>query len=206
MPVRRGRANIFGSSETDSSKSLPRENSMTSSLATSNKQEARRRAMLIDVKLTSGEWKPTIESVTVQQAVNCYLEMLEIEGRSAKTLTKYHAVELARERHIKDMTGLDIRFLDAYRKQRTQDGAAEKTKSTELVIVRQLVLFAMSRNLLAHDSHRGLKLKKPNPTKQPLWTRAEVERILDASPVEVRPAFIMLAETGMRFGELAWLT
>ncbi|MSR55272.1 MAG: site-specific integrase, partial [Gemmataceae bacterium] len=44
------------------------------------------------------------------------------------------------------------------------------------------------------------------PTKQPCWTREEVLSILAASPPMVRSAFILLAETGMRFGELQWLT
>ena len=181
------------------------------SLGTANKKEARRRAAQIDVKLIAGEWKPAVETATVQEAVTGYLDMLETEGRSPKTLTKYRGVlnrvvALAVDRRITDLAGLDLKFLDAYRKQRTLDEAAEKTKYTELVIIRQLVLFALSRNLLAHDPQRGLKLKKPKATKQPFWTRAEVEQIVNASPTDVRSAFTLLAETGMRFGELAWLT
>ncbi len=59
------------------------------SLGTSNKKQARRRAAQIDVKLTAGQWKPAIEIVTVGEAVELYLEMVEIKGRAAKTLTKY---------------------------------------------------------------------------------------------------------------------
>jgi len=53
---------------------------------------------------------------------------------------------------------------------------------------------------------KGFKNKKPKPTQQPCWTYAELQQIIAASPDEVKAAFILLGETGMRFGELQWLT
>lgn len=101
---------------------------------------------------------------------------------------------------------IDLKFVDAYRRMRTDDKAAEKTKYTESVVLRQLVNFALSRNMLADDPLKGLKLQKPKPTKQPCWTLEQVTTILAHSGDDVLPAFTLLAETGMRFGELAWLT
>ena len=181
------------------------------SLKTTNKKEARRRAAQLDVKLTAGEWKPTIAAVTVRTAVAAYLDYLKVEGRAAKTLTKYTCVlnkviELAEQRRAKDLTSVDLNFLDAYRKLRTEQGAAAKTKYTECVILRQLIHFALSRNMLATDPQKGIKMPKPRPTKQPCWTWDEVQTILAASPAALQPALTLLAETGMRFGELAWLT
>jgi len=113
---------------------------------------------------------------------------------------------LAAERKAQDLMGIDLAFVDAYRRKRTDDGIAAKTKYTETVIVRQLVTFALSRNLMASDPLRGLKLKKPKPTPQPCWTPEQVAQILEAAPELVRAPFTLLAESGMRFGELAWLT
>ncbi|MCE9565019.1 MAG: site-specific integrase, partial [Planctomycetes bacterium] len=132
-------------------------------------------------------------------------------GAGSETLSKYTKVfervaELAAERKVKTLMGIDLAFIDAYRRMRTDEGAAAKTKYTETVIVRQLVTFALSRNLLAIDPLRGLKLKKPKPTPQPCWTPEQVIAILANAPETVRSAFTLLAETGMRFGELAWLT
>ena len=81
-----------------------------------------------------------------------------------------------------------------------------KTLYTETVIVRQLVNFALSRQMIAEDPLRGLRIREPKPTPQPCWTAEEVERILAASPESHRAAFAILADTGMRFGELAHLT
>lgn len=76
----------------------------------------------------------------------------------------------------------------------------------ETVVIRQLVNFALSRDVLAVDPLKGPKLKKPKPTPQPCRTVDQVTAILADSPEEVRPALALLAETGMRFAELAWLT
>lgn len=74
------------------------------------------------------------------------------------------------------------------------------------MFLRQLVNFALSRKMVDVDPLAGLNLKKPKPTRQPCWTAGEVAKILAAAPPEVRPALTLLAETGMRFGELQWLT
>ena len=74
------------------------------------------------------------------------------------------------------MTGIDLKFVDAYRKMRADDGAAPRTRYTETVVVRQLINFALSRDLLATDPLKGLKLVKPKPTKQPCWTYERCSR------------------------------
>jgi integrase len=181
------------------------------SLKTTSKKEARRRALQIEAELSAGRWKPALDTATVEQAIAAYRDFLRAEDRRPKTLAKYETVfqrvaELARERKARDLSGIDLKFVDAYRRTRADAGAAVKTRYTETVVVRQLINFAISRDMIATDPLKGLKLKKPKPTRQPCWTLDEVTAILAASPDEVRPALTLLAETGMRFGELAWLT
>jgi integrase len=113
---------------------------------------------------------------------------------------------LADERKAKDLSGINLKFIDAYRRLRTDEGAQPKTRYTETVIIRQLVNFALSRDMLTTDPLKGLSVKKPRPTPQPCWTAEEVRRILAASADDIRPALMLLAETGLRFGEMAWLT
>lgn len=113
---------------------------------------------------------------------------------------------LAQQRKITDLSGINLKFIDSYRRLRTDAGAKAKTRYTETVIIRQLVNFALSRDMIATDPLKGLKLTKPKPTPQPCWTYEQMQQILDASPDDMRPALLLLAETGMRFGEMAWLT
>jgi integrase len=182
------------------------------SLKTTSKKEARRRALRIEADLAAGAGFGAPPPPTrVADVIAAYTDFLRTEDRAPKTLAKYAMVfarvaALAAARRVRDVSGLDRSFVDAYRRQRADAGAAPKTRHTETVIVRQLVNFALSRDLIAADPLKGLKLKKPQPTPQPCWTHAEVGRILAASPPEIRPGLTLLAETGMRFGELAWLT
>lgn len=181
------------------------------SLGTSSKKAAEKKALRIDAELRTGIWRPATEVWTVDQAVAAYTAFLKAEDRAPKTLTKYakvfeRVVELAAARRVRDLSGVDHAFLDAYKQARAEAGAQLRTRYTEAVIVRQLVNFALVRKKLDGDPLQGYGLKKPRPTKQPCWTREQVLRILAASPPDVRPPFTLLAETGMRFGELAWLT
>lgn len=166
--------------------------------------------MGLETELAKGTWKPVPAAVPVADGVAAYLASTKAEDRAAKTITKYTGVlnrvmELAAARGVKDLAGLDLRFADAYRQMRAEEKAAPKTRYTELNVLRQLINFALSRDLLAADPLKGLKLKKPKPTRQPCWTYEQVQAILAAAPPLVRPALALLAETGMRFGELAWL-
>lgn len=98
---------------------------------------------------------------------------------------------------------------DAYRAEavaRKTKPAQPKTVLNETVIIRQFVNFALSRNLISTDPLRNLKLKKVKCKPQPFWTRAEVKHILALVEPPHKLAMVILAETGMRVGELKWLT
>lgn len=147
----------------------------------------------------------------MSEASDAYLAYLRAEDRAHKTTSKYETVlgrvtKLAEQRKVNDLAGIDLRFIDAYRQMRADEGTAAKTRHTETTIIRQLVNFALSRDMISNDPLKGLKLKKPQPTPQPCWTFEELQTILAVSPEDIWPALTLLAETGMRFGELAWLT
>jgi site-specific recombinase XerD len=181
------------------------------SLKTTNKKAALRKALRIDTELATGQWKPATETATVEVAIAAYLEKLRADDLAPKTLGKYEMLlkrigAMAVARNARDVSHLDLGFVDAYRIMRTKAGANQKTIYGETVFLRQLVNFALTRNMVEKDPLLGIKLKKPKPTRQPCWTAAEVTQILAAAPSEVLPALTLLAETGMRFGELQWLT
>lgn len=181
------------------------------SLKTTSKKEARRRALQLNAELDTGRWQPEVKASTVEEAIDAYLNYLRAEGRAKKTLVKYTHIykrvqELADARRVDSLTGIDLKFLDAYRRMRVEEKAKDKTRYTETIVIRQLVNFALSRGMLSKDTMPGLKLKKPKPTPQPCWTYTELQQILTAAPAELIPALTLLGETGMRFGELQWLT
>ena len=97
-------------------------------------------------------------------------------------------------------------MIDVYKSQRVTDKIAKKTVYTEVVIIRQLVNYALSRKMITGDPLEGIKLKKPKPRRQPCWSHKEVEQILAASQEPHRSVMTLLAETGMRVGEVKHLT
>lgn len=109
-------------------------------------------------------------------------------------------------RQVRTIDLLNLKLIDAYRSSWVQAGIGPKTLYNETVIVRQLVNFTLSRGSIHKDPLKGLRLKQPTPTPQPCWTPEEVKRILTASAEPERRKFMTLADTGMRVGELRFLS
>jgi integrase len=181
------------------------------SLKTDNKKVALRKAAQINAEITAGSWKAPIARFTVIQVAESYIATCTSDGLKPSTLKKYgttvdRIVTLADLRRVDEVNGLDLSFMDAYRKMRSDAGISPVTRHNECVVFRQLIRFAISRNMLATDTMKGLKLVRPIPAPQPCWTEEETGSILIAAPAELRPVFTILAETGMRVSELFWLT
>jgi integrase len=181
------------------------------SLKTASKKEAWRRALIIERKIVNGEFHSSTKPPSVEQVIAQYEAYLKAENRAPKTLVKYtkvleRVVELAERLHRRNMLGIDLAFLDAFRQQRAVAERSPKTIYVESMIIRQLVNFALTRRLITTDPLRGVKIREPKPTRQPCWTPAQLDQILGASRPPQRDAFRILAETGLRVGELIWLT
>ena len=180
-------------------------------LKTTNKKEARRKAAQIDADLGRGDYELTAKAPAVEDVIAAYCKYLVAEGRAEKTLTKYdHVFGLVRDlvprRKVKSILDINQAFIDTFRAERVANGAAPKTVHTDTTIIRQLVKFAMRRDMISRDPLKGLKLSKPKPTPQPCWTRDQLQRIIAAATEPYRSMFIVLGATGMRVGELKHLT
>jgi integrase len=181
------------------------------SLTTTSKKEARRRAIRLEAEILEGRYQPTRTAPALGLVVQDYMNFLRTERRASKTLAKYQKVfdrllDLASRLRVRTIDGVNLQFVDSYRRERVQAGVAAKTLFTETVVLRQLVNFSLSRGVIPSDPLKGLRLKKPKRTPQPCWSPAEVEKILRASPEPERSRFLVLADTGMRVGELRHLT
>src|SRR3954471_18194947 len=84
--------------------------------------------------------------------------------------------------------------------------AKPKTTHNDVTAIRQLVNFALRRQLIRNDPLAGLKLPKPKRSPQPYWSREQVEKIVRTSSPRYRSLFQFLADTGCRIGEARWLT
>lgn len=166
------------------------------SLKTTNKQEARQQALLLEAELLQGKYQPREQPPDIVTVIENYLKFIRTEGRSVKTLVKYESVlkqvqELATELGRSGIEQIDLTFVDECRHRRAAAGRAAKTIYTETVIVKQLVNFAVTRSQLRSNPLAGLKIKRPKSTPQPCWTPEEVERILAAS----HPLILLVVHT-----------
>jgi integrase len=191
------------------------------SLKTTSKKEARRKAIQIEAKLANNEFAIQTRAPSVAHVIEKYRDYLQTEGRSPKTMAKYEYafklfLDLAERRKVRSILGVNQAFVDAFRAERrkaiktgtekTTRKAALKTVHSDTVLLRQVVNFAVRRGMIATDPLRGMKLSRPKPTPQPFWSRAEMDQIIATAGAVQRPVFIMLAETGMRIGEVQHLT
>ncbi len=184
------------------------------SLKTTSKKQARSKAIRLEAEILEGRYAKQVKAPSIEQVTSAYLSHLRTEGKARKTLQKIELVQrrvldLANRRKAKSILDIDLSFIDAYRAEavaRKIKPAQPKTVLNETVIIRQFVNFALSRNLISTDPLRNLKLKKVKCKPQPFWTRAEVEQILAVAEPPHKLAMVILAETGMRVGELKWLT
>lgn len=183
------------------------------SLKTSNKKEARARALALERELLKGDAVKTVDSepTLITDAVDELIQSCETEDRRPKTISKYKQVlkgvaEFAESRNLYKLEQLDVRFVDAYRQYRKQKGAKPKTIYTEVGVIRRLFRFAKMRRMINEDPLEGLRHTEPKTEPQPFWNWDEAEQILKFSSKTHRPVFTFLAETGMRIGELRWLT
>ncbi len=184
------------------------------SLKTTSKKQARSKAIRLEADILEGRYAKQRKAPAIEQVTSDYLSHLWTEKKAKKTLQKVELVKrrvlnLASRRKARSILDINLSFVDAYRAEavtRKLKPAEPKTLLNETVIIRQMVNFALSRGMITTDPLRGLKLKKVKPKPQPCWTRTEVETILAAAEPPHKPAFKLLAETGMRVGELKWLT
>jgi integrase len=99
----------------------------------------------------------------------------------------------------------DIKFAAKDNNQMTKT-AKNKTIRNDLVVIKQLLNFAVRRKMIRENPLAELTFPKLKRTPQPYWRRDQVEEILRAASKRYRSLFHFLAGTGVRIGEACWLT
>ena len=179
-------------------------------LNTTNKKEARRKAIQIEAKLMDGSLRPKVKLPLIGDVISQYLAYLKVEGRRASTLKRYtpeleRIRKFAEDQGVTRLNGISITLLDEYRAWRTKEEAATATLYHECTLFKQLLNFAIRREMLAKSPLATAKLKKPKHD-EPVFTLEQVDEILGLSPEPWRAIFEVLAFAGLRIGELSWLT
>jgi site-specific recombinase XerD len=180
------------------------------SLHTHKLREARARALDLDARVQSGDvWRRT-PRVTLQRAIEHYIDYVKGAGRRRKTVTQYSSdldafLGFATEKRIHFLDQIDLLTAEEYRADLRKAGYADKTLQHRLVILKQLVKWAVERALLPHDPLAGLRVRQAQARPQPCFTLEQVEKMIAAAAGTLKQMVEVLAFSGMRISELVWL-
>lgn len=177
------------------------------SLRTTNKNLAIRRARELDERLSQGLGLPPKE-LTVQSLIDGYLLTKRAERRAGKTLEKYEFV--LKEFHSRlptevqaNAAKLSSSEFDRYSIFLTDEKkVSEHSWSDRLTIVKQLGRWAENEGKLLRNPFKKCKVRDPHPTEQPCFTPEQVKLLLAAAEGQMRDIVVILLHAGLRFGEL----
>jgi site-specific recombinase XerD len=171
---------------------------------------ARQKARALEAEL-SGAVPRQAGAFDIAAAVQAYIDWQDSNDRAPKTMVKYRDVLTRFAAHCRDagvrlMHAITTQTVDEFAIRRRRDGMAAKTIYTELTIVRQWLNFTVTRRMLAVSPVSGTKLVKPKPGPRDYWRQQQLDAIVEAARGPYKAAFVLMAETGMRIGEVVHLT
>lgn len=183
------------------------------SFKTTNKKQAIAEATKINLMLDEGTYQPNKETKSFAEAIKLYLEQATVDELKHDTIRKYkrdlgRMMEIATSLRRLKLSQIDLVLIDAYKlaRSKAKKPISVNTLFKEIMTIRSFVNWCLSRKYLKDDPLAGLRISQPKTADQPWWTWDEVHEILHATPKALQPAFAILAFTGMRYGELRWLT
>ena len=181
------------------------------SLKTANAKRARQEAMRLEVALQDGSYRAPQKVPLLSELATIYMEYLTVEGRAKTTLKRYRPeierlVKFATDRGALRANEFSVRLFDEYRAGRVAEGAEGSTIYHESTVLKQLLNFAVQREMMPSSPLKSARLRKPLKNTQPVFTLEQIESILSHSGRRWRNVFEFLACTGLRIGELVWLT
>jgi len=175
------------------------------SLGTNNKVAAVREAHSLHRKIRQGEPTAAPREVRLAELVEGYMTLKRGEGRAPKTLEKYQSVLDDFASHC-DGRGVIYGSRvseDDFWSFEADKTLSDKTRYDRRVVILQLMKWATQRaELILKNPLRHVKMKKPEWAPQPCYTPEQVEAMLERVEPGMRDMIMVLAFTGIRFGEL----
>jgi integrase len=176
-------------------------------LGTANLKVARQRAAEIEVQLSAGTFKSRPLRTTISDGAKMYQDNLAAENRAARTLTRYRRpltrfTDFCRTLRVTLLSQVTLLHLDRYRAFLKKIPLSQKSIYIELVIIKQLYRWCLSRGLVAQNPIADYKVTKPVTIPKPVPTLPQVSAILQHASDRLASQIMLLVCTGMRAGEL----
>jgi integrase len=172
-------------------------------LRVTNKQQAIRKAHDICRRVESGQTKPKVYKLLIQDLHTLYLEL----KRARKTLEKYEFglncfADWSSERKRPSAVGFGSQDFWAFNGWMEQNGATEKTRYDRLVLIKQAFKWAAREKLIPENPLAGISMSKPAANQQPCFTQEQVAILLESADPHEAAIFATMAYLGLRFGEV----
>ncbi len=179
------------------------------SLKTCNKKIAIDRATKLGNELLEGTYQKSDSDISLEDAIERYLESLTTDSRARKTLVRYRGVltklrEFSKKKKKRLLRQISATLFDQFRAERSLKVSA-RTLYHEGTICKTFLYWCVSRGLLKLNPLEKVKLNKPKLRLRPSPTLQDVQKILKDSTAGQSMLYTTLAYTGMRSGELRTL-
>ncbi len=206
----------------------PSEGQRKRSLRTRNKKEARRKAWEIVLKLRAGEIGATARrGPHLAEAIEGFLADKRRIGRRESTITEYRRgllqfCQFATELGVKRLDQLTPTHMEQYEAQLRRAGIALKRETKgrgaparkntsssvheKIKLVKSLTKWAVAMRKLRENPISGYQLPADGGPESYCYTPDEVQAICAHAEPFFSDVFRFLATTGLRQGELIWLT
>jgi integrase/recombinase XerD len=183
---------------------------VTESLGTSNKSQARRKALEIQQRLESGVEAFRETNVTIGDLTERYSQTLSARGVAPKSEAKYNA-DLDKLRTFCSEQGISLARLftgdDLYRfHQWLRDQEyADKTALGAVIVTKQAFKWAWRQQLLRDYRLAAASFSQAKAKPQPCFTSAQADQVIEEAEGDERTAFAIMAYAGLRVGEAVQL-
>jgi len=179
-------------------------------LGTTNKAQARRKAIEIQQRLESGLAERPEGKAAIQKLTDDYLDAVKAKGVAPKTEWKYRA-DLAKLRDFCGETGIKLarqftaQDLYKYREWLRKQDYADKTMQGAVVLAKQVFKWAWRQGILRDYRFAATTFAKAKAKPQPCFTSAQVNKLIEAGEGEEKLAFALMGYAGLRVGEVEQL-
>jgi len=176
------------------------------SLETSNRAQARRKALEIQHALEMGVERRVDSNVSIERLVESYLAAVKARGVAPKTEWKYRA-DLGKLKDFCAHKGITLARLFReddlcrYRAWLFEEGYAGKTVQGAVTVAKQVFKWGWRQRLLRDYALAAVTFPKAKAKPQPCFTSAQVDKLIEVADPEERLAFALMGYAGLRIGE-----
>jgi integrase len=180
------------------------------SLGTSNRAQARRKAIEIQQRLDVGGERIVESRINVEELVDRYFDSVKAKDVAPKTVWKYRAdldklVSFCADSRIERATSFGEDELFRFRSRLIDQNYAPKTVLGAVMLAKQVFKWAWRQGLLRNYSLAAASVPKAKPRPQPCFTTAQVDQLIEIAAGEEKTAFALMAFAGLRIGEVEQL-